>query len=302
MSTDSEHTDKYSPPVKLVYNPLANKERLWNIPGDEESQSGGDEDISHGVPIQFNTDLIQFNVNSPNPFAEGTIAYAQFENQKQQYQNQKMNKPQAARADKTENEPVKCGICNHAIHKPNSHKTFTANDGAGYYYCDTCDSKGLIHVCESCGNRHTTTHKNKDYCDRCIRNAPQSYIKSYGTKAENQLSRVQSLKQEAFLNEISREKFGQLHENNLGIEVELETPAGDNAAHNLGIALLRIRKLVSSFAIIKRDSTLINGFEITSAPADKDSHTGNSSQPSIWKEFFDAIENDDNFIAAPFDT
>ena len=75
------------------------------------------------------------------------------------------------------------------------------------------------------------------------------------------------------------QRNGKFYEDYLGVELEFETDK------NYGLGVLQTKDLINGFAIMKKDSTLKNGFEITSTPADYETHL------TLWDDFFTGLPN-----------
>lgn len=123
------------------------------------------------------------------------------------------------------------------------------------YFCDPCQPH--FTKCPICQFSYKKDDLRLNHCPDCIKQAPQRYIKQYSTKAERELSMKGNPKDELFS----------------GVELELESK-------DYGFDTLRVHALIKGFAILKRDSSITQGFEIVSAPCSLDVHKVQ------WEDFF----------------
>jgi len=158
--------------------------------------------------------------------------------------------------------------------------------------CDDCIDKNTI-KCEFCQEFHFKSESEEGFCPNCVANATRN-IHHYSTKAESQHKHI--IKRDVskfqfsgkFSHESSKEKKGLLSGDILfGVEIEYQAVPIDK----LNISVLKARKACDKFAVLKYDRTLDiddgaggtkrAGFEITSAPADKEAHY------TIWDELLE---------------
>lgn len=159
------------------------------------------------------------------------------------------------------------------------------------FLCNKCVNDTTVATrCEACGNFHLVANLTEGYCRSCVDNAHKTVMRSYHTKVEQVYAPRISINKSKFVNkEFSAEKYGNLSIDLLGIELEYETK------NNYGLSIIKYSKLTRGMAIVKRDSSLIRGFEVVSLPADKQSHY------EMWKPFFDSMGKDENIFCADFD-
>ena len=156
--------------------------------------------------------------------------------------------------------------------------------------CKKCyNDKNIIGRCDSCGNMNLKQNLTEGFCSYCIQNAHKTVLRSYQTKAEQIYAPRISIDKSKFVNkEFSAEKYGNLSMELLGVELEYETHK------NYGLSIIKYSKLTKGMAVVKRDSSLVQGFEVVSLPADKQSHY------EMWKPFFDEMSQDANVFCADF--
>lgn len=195
---------------------------------------------------------------------------------------------------------IKCGGCKCTLEKLNNIFIKNEESRESDYVCDTCAEK--LFTCSLCSTKFSNKLE-EGYCKQCIATAPERYIQGYQTKAERHIEKLLSKADDKtkFCDKSIQEMFGNnspksfaltvngLVEVKFGVELEYET------TNSLGLGAIKVSNLVKNIAILKRDRTLAKGFEVVSAPADKQFHY------NAWDNFFQGIENDDNIYCAQFD-
>lgn len=196
---------------------------------------------------------------------------------------------------------IKCGISGEILENPRYTYISNQKNGSSEYVHEKHLSR--LNSCCSC-KRLFLEVLEENYCVYCIQRAVDKHILSYNTRAENKLDCFFSPKDpknnfcdkniSAFYQGRNPNSFvynsGGLEPrpNLFGIELEYE------CGKSRGLAVLKVHPLVEKFAVLKRDSTLAEGFEIVSAPADKLSHY------HLWDELFKLIETDENIKCTPY--
>jgi hypothetical protein len=123
------------------------------------------------------------------------------------------------------------------------------------YFCCNCVKQHKS--CCQCSLYFSLDSLRFDTCPQCVERAPDLLIKSYGTKAERAFPKLGKSLDKVYF----------------GVEQEFEST-------NYGLDTLIVHNLIKSYAILKRDSSINQGFEVVSAPATLDVHQ------TIWDEFF----------------
>lgn len=202
---------------------------------------------------------------------------------------------------KQEKYVIKCGISGEVLKNPRYTYISSQKDGTSEYVHEKHLNK--LNTCCSC-KRLFLEKLTENYCHYCIERAVERHVLSYNTKAESKLSFIFSKKDpkrnfcdkniSTFYNDRNPDSYvyhcggSEPRPNLFGIELEYE------CKNSRGLAVLKVHPLIKDFAVLKRDSTLIEGFEVVSAPADKLSHY------HLWDELFNQIEKDDNIKCTPY--
>ncbi len=133
----------------------------------------------------------------------------------------------------------------------------------GKYYnvvCKDCGPK--FSICECCETIVFPENLQYGHCQRCIMRAPQDYIKNYSYRVEQQFEFRGRTQDEIFY----------------GVELELESD-------NYELDTLITHKLIKDFGCLKKDASIMRGFEIVSAPASIVEHY------TLWDNFFQNLPN-----------
>ena len=197
---------------------------------------------------------------------------------------------------------IKCGVSGEVLEKPRYTYVSNQRNGTSEYVHENHLDK--LNTCSSC-KKLFVEKLEENHCYYCINRAVERHILPYHTKAESKLSFIFSptdpTKVKFCDKNISTFYAGknpssfiyscgnsEPQPNLFGIELEYE------CKKSRGLAVLKVHPLIKEFAVLKRDSTLVEGFEIVSAPADKLAHY------KIWDSLFTEIEKDNNIECTPY--
>jgi len=203
---------------------------------------------------------------------------------------------------KEEKYVIKCGISGEVLENPKYTYVSSQRNGTSEYVHEKHLDK--LNTCSSC-KKLFVEKLAENHCNYCINRAVERHILPYNTKAEAKLSSIFSPTDptkvkfcdkniSSFYNGKNPASFiyssgnPEPHPNLFGIELEYE------CKKSRGLAVLKVFPLIKEFAVLKRDSTLVEGFEIVSVPADKLAHY------KLWEPLFKEIEKDENIECTPY--
>jgi hypothetical protein len=130
--------------------------------------------------------------------------------------------------------------------------------GRESFFCESCLPEHT--TCSHCGFYFSSKELKMGVCPACIEQAPSRLIKNYSSKAEGKFKKLGTSLDKVYL----------------GVELEYESK-------DYGLDTLIVDDLIKDFAILKRDSSIKQGFEVVSAPATPDVHR------EIWDNFLNKL-------------
>lgn len=116
-------------------------------------------------------------------------------------------------------------------------------------YCGNC-AKLFVRCC-ICNASFTKEELFMDHCPYCVDESPSRLIRNYSTKVHREIPRLGHTNDGLYL----------------GVEVEYECPK------DYGRNTLVTNSLIKGFALLKKDSSIKQGFEVVSAPGSIDEHS-----------------------------
>lgn len=155
-----------------------------------------------------------------------------------------------------------CSLCDKAFtsSKADLPRAFEkSSKGIQLYACGSCWATKFAE-CSECGGFAPKTSLYHQFCPACVPQAPARKIRKYSYKIEY-----------PWLGKPDNGRF-------FGVELELEaTPK------SYGHATLDVSALLGEFAVLKKDASIVNGFEIVTVPASIE------EQKKHWKNILSGL-------------
>lgn len=147
-------------------------------------------------------------------------------------------------------------------------------------------------ICKRC--EHFSYDVRNEYCKQCrsceyilpYRAKVTRYIPVQGIKRSNPRKNLFAIESQYSTRPMERAHLL------FGVEVEVRV----KEEHSIKEAAAAALETVKEFAILKEDNSISYGFEIVSAPATFDFHTGGGGEPPCWDAFFNLVNSSDYFV------